>query len=47
MPFIEQLLGFIGIKDVEIVYAEGISMRQQERSATIVTANDALAAISA
>jgi len=47
MPFIEQFLDFIGIKDVEIVYPEGISMGHQERLAAIATANDALAVISA
>jgi FMN-dependent NADH-azoreductase len=42
VPYLKTLLGFIGINDVEVVYAEGLNMGQQSAENAINSAMQAL-----
>lgn len=44
-PYIKQFLGFIGITDVELIYAEGTAMGEDNKTLAITNAQQALAAI--
>ena len=44
-PFVRDFLAFIGIEDVEFVYAEGLAMGEQPRAKALATAQQALAAL--
>ena len=45
MPFIKQFLGFIGITDVQVVYAEGLSMGEDAKQAAMSQAKAHLESI--
>src|SRR5215510_876525 len=45
-PFIRQFLGFLGITDVEFVYAEGLAISEASRAAGMAQAQDAIARLS-
>ncbi len=47
VPYIKQFLGFIGISDVEVVYAEGISMGPEAKATAVNDAERSLEALSA
>jgi FMN-dependent NADH-azoreductase len=36
--YVRQFLGFIGIRDVEFVYAEGLALGAEQRSAAVASA---------
>jgi FMN-dependent NADH-azoreductase len=38
-PYLRQFLGFVGITDVEFVYAEGLSISAERRAASLASAN--------
>lgn len=42
-PYLKQFLGFIGLKDVEFVYAEGLGMGGDVRAQGLAKAHDAIA----
>jgi FMN-dependent NADH-azoreductase len=44
-PFVRDFLAFLGIEDVEFVYAEGLALGEQPRAKAIATAQQALAAL--
>jgi FMN-dependent NADH-azoreductase len=37
-PFVRQFLGFLGITDVEFVYAEGLALGEESRNNSIAAA---------
>ena len=37
-PYLRQFLGFIGIKDVEFVYAEGLALGAESRETSLAAA---------
>lgn len=41
-PYLKQFLGFIGITDVQFVYAEGLSMGDETRQQSLNAAHDAI-----
>ena len=45
--YVRDFLGFIGITDVEFVYAEGLSMGDDSKSAALAKAHQSLAALTA
>lgn len=47
VPYIKQFLGFIGITDVDVVYAEGISMGPDSKATAMNDAEKRLEALSA
>ena len=47
VPYIKQFLGFIGINEVEVVYAEGISMGPEAKATAVNDAARSLEALSA
>lgn len=47
VPYIKQFLGFIGISDVEVVYAEGIAMGPDAKTTAMNDAEKTLGALSA
>jgi len=42
-PYLQQFLGFIGITDVEFIYAQGLSMGQEVREKSLVSARHTIA----
>ena len=42
-PYLRQFLGFIGIKDVEFVYAEGLAYGEEVREKSLNSAHQAIA----
>lgn len=44
-PYLKTVLGFIGITDVEVIYAEGLSMGEQSVSTAIANAKEQLAGL--
>ena len=42
-PYLRQFLGFIGIKDVEVVYAQGLHMGEEAREKSLDTARHSIA----
>lgn len=47
VPYIKQFLGFIGIKDVEVVYAEGVSGGPEAKDVAVNDAEQSLQVLSA
>jgi len=47
VPFVKQFLGFIGITDVEVIYAEGVAMGEDAKTAAVNDAEKSLEALSA
>ena len=45
--YVRDFLGFIGITDVEFVYAEGLNMGDESKSAALAKAHQSLAALTA
>lgn len=45
MPFIKQFLGFVGITDVQEIYAEGLAMGEEQKEQVMVKAKEELALI--
>jgi len=45
-PFVQTFLGFIGIKDVKFVYAEGLAMGPEAASKALAKAHEELVALS-
>jgi len=41
-PYLKQFLGFLGITDVQFVYAEGLSMGDENRQKSLSAAHDAI-----
>ena len=46
-PYIRQMLGFLGITDVEFVYAEGLAMGEDKAGAALAAANSSIAELAA
>lgn len=46
-PYLRQFLGFIGIKDVEFIHAEGLAMGEEARNKSLAGARHALAHLAA
>ncbi|TCS39791.1 FMN-dependent NADH-azoreductase [Reinekea marinisedimentorum] len=46
-PFIKLVLGFIGITDVEFIYAEGVAMGEEAKQVAISSAKEKLTAVTA
>lgn len=46
-PYIEQFLGFLGIKEVEFVYAEGLAIDESSREQALAQANQDVARLAA
>jgi FMN-dependent NADH-azoreductase len=44
-PFLQTLLGFIGLTDVEYIFAEGLDMGPEAQQAGLVSARAAIASI--
>ena len=44
-PFVRDFLAFLGIEDVEFVYAEGLALGEQPRAKALAAAQQALAAL--
>ena len=38
VPYLRQFLGFLGIDDVEFVYAEGLAIREESKAASLARA---------
>lgn len=47
VPYVKQFLGFIGITDVEFVYAEGLNMGDESKSTALAEAHKAVAELTA
>lgn len=47
IPFVKQFLGFVGITDIEVIYAEGVAMGDEAKQDSVANAEKALEAISA
>ena len=47
MPFINQFLNFIGITDIEVIYAEGVAMSPENMQSALTSANETLATVAA
>ena len=45
--FVRHLLGFIGITDVELVYAEGLTMGEENKAAVLASARVGLTRLAA
>jgi FMN-dependent NADH-azoreductase len=44
-PYLRQFLGFIGISDVQFIYAEGLAISEESREKGLSTAREAIAAL--
>jgi FMN-dependent NADH-azoreductase len=44
---VRDFLGFIGITDVEFIYAEGLNMGDESKNAALAQAHQSLAALTA
>ena len=47
VPYVETILAFIGIKDLEIVYAEGLAIGEREREVSLAAAEATIDALTA
>lgn len=47
VPYLKTMLGFVGIADVEVIYAEGLAMGDEPRRAALAQAEAAIDAIAA
>lgn len=47
VPFVKQFLGFLGIQDVDVIYAEGVAMGDEARATAVNDAEKTLEALSA
>lgn len=47
VPFVRQFLAFVGIEDVEFVYAEGLAISEASKQAGLLQAQDALERLAA
>ena len=46
-PYLRQFLGFIGIRDVEFVYAEGLALGAEQRERAVAAANERIEQLAA
>lgn len=47
VPYIKLFLGFVGITDVEFIFAEGIAMGEEAKESAVLTAKEKLATVAA
>jgi FMN-dependent NADH-azoreductase len=45
VPFVQQFLNFVGISDIEFVYAEGLNLGEQPRAAALLEAKEHIKAL--